>query len=654
MKKSEKIRIAIFYLTISLSFLGFIHADSLAGSWNGWIYQDIYPTSNNLDALKFVTPEKGWIAGELGSILHTEDGGDNWEYQKTPTEKTIKSIFFINEQQGWAVGGEDGSAEKKGVIISTSDGGKTWVSHEGEYHSTLNKVFFLNENEGWIVGNQGVVLNTTNAGKTWRRVRTVGLSRSIASIHFINSEIGWLLAGDEIFRTADGGKTWESIRLDISPTQKKAGRPIQGMNTLGIIQPEWNQGEIYFINEMKGWAVTGFSDIFSTDDGGKTWINLLPAGGESYKLRRLSFRNDKRGCVSGSTIICTADGGKTWQERLGVRHGTKTRINNSAISLQDISFINQTMAWTVGKDGQILKTEDGGKTWQSAARSTGCGPNSFFVNKKTGWLHGYGSSFICRTDDAGRSFIKQQPGINVLSVFFLDSERGWAAGATEEKAGQETFVTAAIVNTNDGGKTWKIQFQEFLGNSRYIGGLFNIFFLDHKSGWAVGKKGVILHTEDGGEHWSHQASGDANFDLTSVRFVDSRTGWIIGTKITDSWSGIVLKTIDGGKRWNVQYSRKNMGLESMFFIDKYTGWVSGATEWSEIYSLFRTSDGGKTWTESIFGRLGTGHPAFTGNKGVFITDKNWFAVTKDSGKTWEKGKRFGSKYPVQFLELLEQ
>ena len=60
---------------LMLMLLSSIPAVSSARSWNGWIYQDPYPTSNHLYAVKFVTPKKGWIAGEQGAILYTENGG---------------------------------------------------------------------------------------------------------------------------------------------------------------------------------------------------------------------------------------------------------------------------------------------------------------------------------------------------------------------------------------------------------------------------------------------------------------------------------------------------------------------------------------------------------------------------------------------------
>jgi photosystem II stability/assembly factor-like uncharacterized protein len=81
-------------------FLAFSVSASLAGSWNGWIYQNPYPTSNNLFAVKFITSMKGWVVGKYGTILYTEDGGDTWVAQESGTEEDLMRVTFVNEKAG--------------------------------------------------------------------------------------------------------------------------------------------------------------------------------------------------------------------------------------------------------------------------------------------------------------------------------------------------------------------------------------------------------------------------------------------------------------------------------------------------------------------------------------------------------------------------
>ena len=68
-----------------------------------------------------------------------------------------------------------------------------------------------------------------------------------------------------------------------------------------------------------------------------------------------------------------------------------------------------------------------------------------------------------------------------------------------------------------------------------------VTFADSLSGWAVGgPNGLLIHTADGGLNWTFQHTGTA-YELTSVAFVDTGTGWIVG------WHGTILQTTNARK-----------------------------------------------------------------------------------------------------------
>src|SRR5512139_1243016 len=56
---------------------------------------------------------------------------------------------------------------------------------------------------------------------------------------------------------------------------------------------------------------------------------------------------------------------------------------------------------------------------------------------------------------------------------------------------------------------------------------YGVYFVNGKQGWVVGTYGNILHTEDGGSTWVHQASA-TDQPLFSVQFVDPEHGWALG------------------------------------------------------------------------------------------------------------------------------
>ncbi len=620
---------------------------SHAGSWNGWIYQNPYPTSNTLLAVKFITPQKGWVAGEQGTILHTEDGGETWEIQESGTEQSITSIAFVNEKVGWAVIG------REGTIIHTEDGGMTWTK-QTQINAVIKSINIINEKEGWAVGGlsertekdtivKGVVLHTTDGGRTWKTENT-GINHAMVSVHFINSQTGWILGEDKIYRTKNGGKTWEKSNLP------QDDFPIFGVPGHGQVlsMTNWDRGEVTFADEKNGWIVIGFSLIFHSADGGKTWKNQRRTGSMDYTFDHISFSDPKTGCVAGSHILCTDNGGKTWSERLKTPMGSGT--------LNGISFTRRAIGWAVGDNGQIWKTEETGKSWKSASRDE-CGGYTFFVNKEIGWLHGSGSRHICRTDDGGHTWTKQEVGIGVWGLFFTDASTGWAVGTIKERNQQNKLekVYGVIRYTNDGGKTWITQYRELMNRDWTVAGLTTVLFVNENEGWAGGQQGLILHTVNGEGHWEKQKTGNYNLTWARIYFSNKKIGWIVGTKITEDWTGIILYTEDGGKNWQPQYNLKYVGLTGLFFTDEKTGWVTGLSEDGGNGWLLYTVTGGAKWTKTEFGDIGYSDPAFLDNqRGVISSPMGWIFTTTDGGKTWDKKRKPLRKHPWHFSEIFEK
>lgn len=132
-----------------------------------------------------------------------------------------------------------------------------------------------------------------------------------------------------------------------------------------------------------------------------------------------------------------------------------------------------------------------------------------------------------------------------------------------------------------------------------------VAFADHKNGWAVGHWGAILHTADGGEHWSVQRM-DTHEDrpLFSVHFFDDNQGVAVGL-----WS-LVLRTEDGGKTWQTvdlpappDGGKADRNLFRLFVSPKGSLFVA-----AERGIVLRSDDHGKNW-----------HYINTGYKGSFWT-----------------------------------
>ena len=243
----------------------------------------------------------------------------------------------------------------------------------------------------------------------------------------------------------------------------------------------------------------------------------------------------------------------------------------------------------------------------------------FFINPEEGWAAGHTGAL--KTEDGGNSWdtiyqvnIGGHPHFQAL--WFMDEKQGWAASYL------------GLLQTLDGGKSWK-QKEEGL--------FFDLFFVGKRHGWAVGAgilgDGIIIHTEDGGEHWQIQESGVGKLHLNGVYFINEDEGWLVGD------DGIILTTKNGGQKWIPQHTPLKHPFYAPQFFNSKEGWILGG-------STFHTEDGGEHWEEQLFPE---GHYLISDLKfvnrregwavgGLFANDGGHSIIlnTTDGGRTWKK------------------
>ncbi|REK18185.1 MAG: hypothetical protein DWQ37_04655 [Planctomycetota bacterium] len=127
--------------------------------------------------------------------------------------------------------------------------------------------------------------------------------------------------------------------------------------------------------------------------------------------------------------------------------------------------------------------------------------------------------------------------------------------------------------------------------------LADVAFVGTRLGWAVGDRGVIWHTTDGGRNWQLQRSG-VECRLSSVCFLDEKTGWAAGGSLqpyTGSTTGVVLVTRDGGEHWSVERDRILPAIRRIRFFNPKQGWAIGHPSPIFPSGVFTTADGGRNW-----------------------------------------------------------
>jgi photosystem II stability/assembly factor-like uncharacterized protein len=117
--------------------------------------------------------------------------------------------------------------------------------------------------------------------------------------------------------------------------------------------------------------------------------------------------------------------------------------------------------------------------------------------------------------------------------------------------------------------------------------------------WAVGDRGTILATDDGGAHWRAQDSGTTH-QIGSVAFADTDHGWALANhRGSDGVTSAILITDDGGETWRASESvTTGFGLADVACADKDHVWVVGQSSDGAALILAST-DGGATWQRQV-------------------------------------------------------
>jgi len=127
--------------------------------------------------------------------------------------------------------------------------------------------------------------------------------------------------------------------------------------------------------------------------------------------------------------------------------------------------------------------------------------------------------------------------------------------------------------------------------------LADVSFVDPEHGWAVGDRGTIWRTADGGQSWELQPSAVA-CRLESVCFIDRENGWAAGGfshPYTHTSTGVVLITHDGGQRWTHDPRLQLPAIKQIRFASPRQGWAIGCPSGMYPSGVFFTDDGGRSW-----------------------------------------------------------
>jgi photosystem II stability/assembly factor-like uncharacterized protein len=246
---------------------------------------------------------------------------------------------------------------------------------------------------------------------------------------------------------------------------------------------------------------------------------------------------------------------------------------NTSDNLYGLFFRNDTDGWAVSSDGNVLKTTDGGNSWDSQNLGNMSLEAVYFTDKKHGFIVGsHGALF--RTKDEGSTWadMSLDPDYWFYDIAFWDDDNGILAGAKDEGDGN---LVGALFSTEDGGDTWQNVYND-------LGGISDIHLRKPGLGWLT-STGAVGSTTDAGENWDINVLNDEDV-VQGAYFLTGQTGWIVGN------NGLLAFTTDGGWSWQRKGQLTHVNLYSIAFSSAYDGLAVG-----ENGKIFLTTNTGVSW-----------------------------------------------------------
>jgi photosystem II stability/assembly factor-like uncharacterized protein len=390
---------------------------------------------------------------------------------------------------------------------------------------------------------------------------------------------------------------------------------------------------------------------------------LLKVSNEVGATKEVKFRVsvNNRSHVRGLACTAEADSGWCWQH-------PKPSGNYRA----DIFFLDAKTAWSVGDNGEILKSSNGGITWRKQSSGLRTSLSAIrFADANFGWAVGaFGS--ILRTVDGGVHWTLQSSWLSPDAAYQYGDPK-----LTVIDANTAVIANGDVIrSTRDGGNTWT---QQNFNTSQVgtDGVLWSNYSGKLSKSVDFGKTSTVMTTATGNYNnlnligkttvllsateYSYEAPLGYSYKLMFKRSLDSGSTWetiqakglpsinlyVTKMEFSDVSNGLIIvngneayRTFDGGRNWTpVQHGLANnqyLQTVQIFPGNVIVRWVSGSQ--ANVLDMAMSEDGGQNW------RSITSPPNPNPNINLIRIDaKTWFRglgtgishISSDGMQTWQ-------------------
>jgi photosystem II stability/assembly factor-like uncharacterized protein len=489
------------------------------------------------------------------------------------------------------IGTSDDSFDNGGALWESTDGGATWAQRgiPESLGDPLNGLFFLDAQNGWAYGNANY--RTTDGGTTWTALPFLG---STYFMQFYTTSFGFASGNFDKYVSLDGGLSWNPSPNDMFAFDFADAQVGLGVSTSGV---------------------------FRTTDGGATFAPVF--SGDAKAVAYLSSTLAV-GIVNGSFVRST-DGGESWN------------VGVSAQDRTDLTAVSASVVLAWGRSGsfpsfddRLLRSGDGGQTWTDLGAILEADPYvsgfSFVAPTPLTVVATNGEGDMFHSADAGLTWIEAYTSVGPRPGFLGSAVPVFADAQT----GYFGYGPGFVIKTTDGGATWA-QISSGTGMS-----LSDVDRFANGDLIAVGESGTLV-SSTGNPPWVVQQPF-TSASLSAVQVVGPQDAVVV------ELSGRIHRSSDGGATWVAGGATpSNLEAADLYFTTLLDGWVIGSG--FSTGALFRTTDGGDSWTPETSFLGGYVAVDFEGSNGWAANVSGRYYRTTDGGATWIEGDLPASSGP---------
>lgn len=520
----------------------------------------------------------------------------------------------------------------RGTFIKTTNAGQNWFfHHQGSFAyndggtEDLLDAHFMNPNTGITVG-RDFIYRTTNGGITFNPTDNPGGTTDWQGIYFLDNQTGYVVGSSRIAKTTNGGINFSLMSTDL---------PLSG-----------RLHDIFTWDNINFVAVGNQGRLFTSTNGGTNWHSHPNV--ETFM--KVNFFNTNTGYIAGfnGTILITTNAGANW---------SNIRNDLPAVTFTDIDFkynpsFSQYDVYITGDRSIMFHTrvgQDGSFSWDSL-------PISPTINQQRVNDYILSSEFIGDTivSVGTRGLINKynSPG-NVVAYnhiirgmmlydIWAESKNGVVLAIGADWEGEDQ-----ILRSSNGGINWTYQHYP-----KYRTEFKSIDMINNLTGYIAGDSGAVYRTSNSGVTWdSVVITGNPRVSFHKVDFININTGWVFGGSSS-------FKTTNGGLSWVMQTVTEVNDIRRAYMVNQNIGWVAGS---SVIPKFAKTTNGGNTWFAQNPGITGLENSIgdiemFDENTGYVSGGQASMKKTTDGGANWSSMSTPFNEYyygTIDFINPME-